>query len=1190
MAKEVVLNIKVNSNGVQEMGQLKIAAKDLQAAVASVSKNIKGSFSSVSASVANISVATQGLSAAIQGLAGPSLVFDQAMRAANTMAGKGAKDFELLKEQVKALSKEVPVAREELANGLYQVISNGVPEDNWMAFLEQSARSSIGGIADLGEVVKVTSTVIKNYGLGWEDAGHIQDMIQLTAKNGVTSFEQLAQALPRVTTNAAKLGISTEELMATFSTLTGVTGNTNEVSTQLAAVLTALVKPSSEAQKMAKAMGIEFNAASIKGAGGLQNFLTTLDQTVQKYASANNVLADEVYGKLFGSAESLRALGALTGQLSDKYQENVAAMQDASGTIEAAFEEMAGSTQSGWQMMSNTFANLVDSISSLAAKYLPAIQFTAYMATATAGLNAVVKGVKTPFLVLDRVVRLTTVGYKMHIVTVKSASSFYAWLPKKLTKVISTVVGFGNATKGATMAVRGLSVAIKGLMAASVIGVILVAIGVAMEYFVNKTSEASDALDESKKEFEDWKKSLTDISQATGEIAAKEITALDALYKAATDETKSRRERVRAANELKNTYKDAFGNLETEAILAGQAAKAYDNLRESIIATATAEAAKAQIQDNKSQYIALDRQEKATKRLIEAKQREVEIANEEYNLKKKTAVDDATTRATSQGSMTSVPGSASTAYTSSVSWGYTPSLEAAEKAQKNAESRQNELNKLNSQLEDIENRKAEVLNAIDELYSYIPENTIDTTNSYNDLSDTLKDSDKTYKQQLEAKLATAKDRYVKASIAGNDAEAASIKLVIDSLRQQLAQIDLVEKKAERPATLTSLEDINAEIQYQQMLRSKASKENIAAIDAEIERLEKERIAMEYAQEPNIDKIKTYRDLEKAQQYYQQKMQYASEAERIEIQKIINQLEELKEKWDESLAGLKAPGDLASLDTLDKLSTALSYYQAQLEKASPDEIPGLVKMMEGIKEAQVLAQRPVTIATARYETDSISGLDKKTKKQKIRAIGYDELTDKIAALQAMLDDTEHPLLESQRNEVKELIEIYSQWQKSSVDTWGAVTQGISASASMLSNLGGAVKGAAAEWLSSIGQIMESLAKLIPLLLTVTGIKAMESAAETPIVGWMLVGAAAAAVIAAVASLPKFADGGIAYGPTLGMFGEYAGASNNPEVVAPLSKLRTLIEPAGFDAGKVEFEIDGTKLKGVLKRVEKRSSRS
>ncbi len=91
-------------------------------------------------------------------------------------------------------------------------------EDNWIEYLEKSAKASVGGIADLEEVVKVTSTVIKNYGLAWSDAETIQDKILLTAKNGVTSFEQMAQALPRVTANAATLGVSVDELMASFLT------------------------------------------------------------------------------------------------------------------------------------------------------------------------------------------------------------------------------------------------------------------------------------------------------------------------------------------------------------------------------------------------------------------------------------------------------------------------------------------------------------------------------------------------------------------------------------------------------------------------------------------------------------------------------------------------------------------------------------------------------------------------------------------------------------------------------------------------------------------------------------------------------------------------------------------------------------------------------------------------------------
>jgi TP901 family phage tail tape measure protein len=136
--------------------------------------------------------------------------YDKAMRAVNTMAGKNEKGFANLKDQVSDLAKTIPLAKDQLANGLYQVISNGVPEDNWISYLEASAKASVGGIADLGQTVTVTSTIIKNYGLSWAQACDIQDKIQLTAKNGVTSFEQLAGALPKVAGSAATLGISLE--------------------------------------------------------------------------------------------------------------------------------------------------------------------------------------------------------------------------------------------------------------------------------------------------------------------------------------------------------------------------------------------------------------------------------------------------------------------------------------------------------------------------------------------------------------------------------------------------------------------------------------------------------------------------------------------------------------------------------------------------------------------------------------------------------------------------------------------------------------------------------------------------------------------------------------------------------------------------------------------------------------------
>jgi len=55
--------------------------------------------------------------------------------------------------------------------------------------------------------------------------------------------------------------------------------------------------------------------------------------------------------------------------------------------------------------------------------------------------------------------------------------------------------------------------------------------------------------------------------------------------------------------------------------------------------------------------------------------------------------------------------------------------------------------------------------------------------------------------------------------------------------------------------------------------------------------------------------------------------------------------------------------------------------------------------------------------------------------------------------------------------------------------------------------------------------------------------------------------------------KFANGGIISGPTMGLMGEYPGAASNPEVVAPLDKLQSLM---GGMSGNLEARISGNDL--------------
>ena len=49
------------------------------------------------------------------------------------------------------------------------------------------------------------------------------------------------------------------------------------------------------------------------------------------------------------------------------------------------------------------------------------------------------------------------------------------------------------------------------------------------------------------------------------------------------------------------------------------------------------------------------------------------------------------------------------------------------------------------------------------------------------------------------------------------------------------------------------------------------------------------------------------------------------------------------------------------------------------------------------------------------------------------------------------------------------------------------------------------------------------------------------------------------------VPSFSTGGIVSGPTIGLMGEYAGARTNPEVIAPLDKLKSMI---GTNGGSTE----------------------
>lgn len=89
----------------------------------------------------------------------------------------------------------------------------------------------------------------------------------------------------------------------------------------------------------------------------------------------------------------------------------------------------------------------------------------------------------------------------------------------------------------------------------------------------------------------------------------------------------------------------------------------------------------------------------------------------------------------------------------------------------------------------------------------------------------------------------------------------------------------------------------------------------------------------------------------------------------------------------------------------------------------------------------------------------------------------------------------------------------------------------------------------------------------------------------------IASAVAMTTGAFAAVPKFAAGGIVSGPTMGLMGEYPGAKSNPEVIAPLNKLQSMIDTGSGGNMNLsgEFVVRGSDLVLALQRAERQKSR-
>jgi chromosome segregation ATPase len=110
-------------------------------------------------------------------------------------------------------------------------------------------------------------------------------------------------------------------------------------------------------------------------------------------------------------------------------------------------------------------------------------------------------------------------------------------------------------------------------------------------------------------------KNLSGVMKAANTDAAEQTTKLNLLYRAATGVNTAGQERLKYAQQLKDTYPEQFKNFDREQIANGKAKTAYTDLAKSILASAKAKAA-------------LNKMSEETAKLLEA---DYQIESRKYN-------------------------------------------------------------------------------------------------------------------------------------------------------------------------------------------------------------------------------------------------------------------------------------------------------------------------------------------------------------------------------------------------------------------------------------------------------------------------------------------------------------------------------------------------------------------------------
>ncbi|MGW0822512.1 phage tail tape measure protein [Streptomyces sp. NPDC002845] len=256
-------------------------------------------------------------------------------------------NIEAFTDQIVELSTQLPQTAEQLAQGLYQIVSTGFDGAEAMMILKVASQGAAAGLTTSETSARALLGVLKAYGLEAADAVDVMDVMFQTVNFGVISFEELAQQLGDVVPMAAAAGVEFDDLSSALAAITLAGIPAAESATALNMLMTRLMIPTRQVKEAIQELGYESAASAVEQDG--------LYVVVNKLNRAAGGTAENL-ANLWKDIRATRAALALAAADGQNYADTYAGIAnevERAGATQKAYDIQMDTTAGQWQLFGN---------------------------------------------------------------------------------------------------------------------------------------------------------------------------------------------------------------------------------------------------------------------------------------------------------------------------------------------------------------------------------------------------------------------------------------------------------------------------------------------------------------------------------------------------------------------------------------------------------------------------------------------------------------------------------------------------------------------------------------------------------------------------------------------------------------------------------------------------------------------